>query len=63
MKNYIFTGCLERRALKISANEEVYKGILQVFQEEMNKKEFLQRNAKKIGNGKYELYKETSSKI
>ena len=46
---------LERRALKRSANEEVYKEILQLFQEEMNKEEFLQCNAKKFGKGKFEL--------
>ena len=45
---------LERRALKRSANEEVYKEKLQLFQEEMNKEEFLQRNAKNFGKGKYE---------
>ena len=49
-----FVDCLERRALKISANEEVYKEILQLFQEGMDKEEFLQRNAKNFGKGKYE---------
>ena len=49
-----FADCLERWALKRSANEEVYKEILQLFQEEMNKEEFLQRNAKNFGKGKYE---------
>ena len=46
--------CLERRSLKRSANEEVYKEIPQLFPEEMNKEEFLQRNAKSFGKGKYE---------
>ena len=41
-----FADCLERQALRRSANEEVYKEILQPFQEEMNKEELLQRNAK-----------------
>ena len=41
-----FADCLERQALKRSANKEVCKEILQLFQEEMNKEEFLQRNAK-----------------
>ena len=34
-EEFNFADCLERRALKISANEEVYKKILQLFQEEM----------------------------
>ena len=49
-----FLDCLERRALKRSAIEEVYKELLQLFQKETNKEEFLQRNAKNFGKGKYE---------
>ena len=43
-EEFNFADCLERRALKRSANEEVYKEILQLF----HKEEFLQRNAKPI---------------
>ena len=37
--------------IKKIANEEVYKDILQLFQKEMNKEEFLQRYEKKFGKG------------
>ena len=53
-KELNFADFLERQALKRSANEEVYKEILQLFQEEMNKEEFLQRNTKYFCKGKYE---------
>ena len=53
-EGFNFEDCLERRALKRSANEEVYKATLQLFQEEMNKEEFQQRNAKNFGKEKYE---------
>ena len=53
-EEFNFANCLERRALKRSVNEEVYKEILQLFQEEVNKEEFLQRNAKIFGKEKYE---------
>ena len=53
-EEFNFEDCLERRALKRSANEEVYKATLQLFQEEMNKEEFLQHNAKTFGKEKYE---------
>ena len=36
-EKFNFADCLERRALKISANEEVYKEISQLFKEEMKK--------------------------
>ena len=36
-EEFNFADCLERRALKISANEEVYKEISQLFKEEMKK--------------------------
>ena len=45
-EEFNFADCLERQALKRPANEEVYKEILQLFQGETNKEEFLQRNAK-----------------
>ena len=40
-EEFNFADCLERWALKRSANEEVCKEMLQLFQEEMNKEEFL----------------------
>ena len=40
-EEFNFADCLERGALKRSATEEVYKAILKLFQEEMNKEEFL----------------------
>ena len=55
--------CLERRALKRSANEEVYKEKLQLFQEEMNKEEFLQHNSKNFGKGKYEPLQDDTKKF
>ena len=53
-KELNFADFLERQALKRSANEEVYKEILQLFQEEKNKEEFLQRNTKYFCKGKCE---------
>ena len=58
-----FSDCLERRALKRSAIEEVYKELLQLFQKEMNKEEFLQRNAKNFGKGKYEPLQVDTKKL
>ena len=55
--------CLERRTLKRSANEEVYKEILKLFPEEMNKEEFLQRKAKKFGKGKFEFLQVDTKKL
>ena len=62
-EEFNFADCLGRRALKRSANEEVYKEILQIFQEEMNKEEFLQRNAKTFGKGKYEPLQVDAKKL
>ena len=62
-EEFNFADCLERRALKRSANEEVYKEILQLFQEEMNKEEFLQHNANNFGKGKYELLQVDTKKL
>ena len=64
-EEFNFGDCLERWAFKRSANEGVYKEILQLFQEEMNKEEILQRDAKRFGKGKNEplQVQETSSKI
>ena len=53
-KELNFADFLERQALKRSAKEEVHKEILQLFQEEMNKEVFLQRNTKYFCKGKYE---------
>ena len=58
-----FSDCLKRRALKRSAIEEVYKEILQLFQKEMNKEEFLQRNTKNFGKGKYEPLQVDTKKL
>ena len=44
--------CLGRQPLKRSSNEEVYKEILELFEKEMYKEEFLQRNAKNFGKAK-----------
>ena len=62
-EEFNFSDCLERRALKRSANEEVYKKILQLFQEEINKEEFLQRNVKNFGKGKYEPLQVDTKKL
>ena len=83
-EEFNFADCLERQALKRSANEEVYKEILQLFQEilklfhgilqlfqeisklfqeEMNKEEFLQRNAKNFGKGKYKPLQVDTKKL
>ena len=62
-EEFNFANCLERRALKRSVNEEVYKEILQLFQEEMNKEEFLQRNAKIFGKEKYEPLQVDTKKL
>ena len=62
-EEFNFADCLERRALKRSVNEEVYKEILQLFQEEMNKEEFLQHNANNFGKGKYELLQVDTKKL
>ena len=62
-EEFTFVDCLERRALKRSANEEVYKEILQHFQKEMNEEEFLQRNAKNFGKGKYEPLQVDTKKL
>ena len=62
-EEFNFVDFLERRALKRSANKEVYKEILQLFQEEMNKEEFLQRNAKNVGKGKYEPLQVDTEKL
>ena len=62
-EEFNFADCLERRALKRSANEEVYKEILQLFQEEMNKEEFLQCNAKNFSKGKYEPLQVDTKKL
>ena len=45
-EEFNFLDCLERKALNRSTNEEFYKEILQLFQGEMNKEEFLQCNTK-----------------
>ena len=60
-KEFNFADCLERLALRRSANEEVYKGILQLFQEEMNKEDFLQRNTI-FGKGKFEPFQVDTKK-
>ena len=62
-EEFNFADCLGRRALKRSANEEVYKEILQIVQEEMNKEEFLQRNAKNFGKWKYEPLQVDAKKL
>ena len=62
-EEFNFANCLERQALKRSANEEVYKEILQPFQQEMNKEEFLQRNAKNFGKGKYQSLQVNTRKL
>ena len=61
-KEFNFADCLERLALKRSANEEVYKEILQLFQEEMNKEDFLQRNTI-FGKGKFEPFQVDTEKL
>ena len=62
-EEFNFADCLERQALKTSANEEVYKEILQLFQEEMNKEEFLQGNTKNFGKGKYKPLQVDAKKL
>ena len=62
-EEFNFADCLERRALKRSANEEVYKEILQLFQEEMNKEEFLQGNTKNFRKGKYKPLQVDAKKL
>ena len=62
-EEFNFADCLERRALKRSANEEVYKEMLQLFQEEVNKEEFLQLNAKNFGKGKNEPLQVDTKKL
>ena len=62
-EEFIFADCLERRALKRLVKQEVYKEVLQLFQEEMNKEEFLQRNAKKFGKGKYKPLEVDTKKL
>ena len=62
-EEFNFADCLERRALERSAYEEVYKEILQLFQEEMDNEEFLQRNAKDFGKGKYEPLQVDTKKL
>ena len=62
-EEFNFADCQERRALKRPANEEVCKEILQLFQKERNKEEFLQRNAKKLGKGKYDPLQVDTKKL
>ena len=62
-EDFSFVDCLERQALKRSFNEEFYKETLQLFQEKMNKEEFLQHNANNFGKGKYELLQVDTKKL
>ena len=62
-EEFNFGDCLERRAWKRSVNEEFYKKMLQLFQEEINKEVFPQRNAKKFWKGKYELAQVNTMKL
>ena len=62
-EEFNFADFLERQALKRPANEEVYKEILQLFQGETNKEEFLQRNAKNFRKGKYEPLQVDTKKL
>ena len=50
-EEFIFADCLERCALKRSANEEVYKKILSIGNE---KSRVYASNAKNLDKGKYE---------
>ena len=48
-EEFSLVDCLGRQPLKRSSNEEVYKEILELFEKEMNKEGFPQRNAKSFG--------------
>ena len=61
-EEFSFADYLERLELKRSTNEEVYKEILQLFQEEMNKEEFLQRNTI-FGKGKFKPVQVDTKKL
>ena len=52
-EEYGFTECLERKALKKSANEEVYQEILKVFKAQLQKEHFVELNKKNFGKGGY----------
>ena len=45
---YSFAACIENRSLKRSANEEVYKDILKIFNSKLREAHFVEVNKKKF---------------
>ena len=59
-EEYNFAECLEKRALKRFANEEVYQEILKIFNYKLREEGFMELNQKNFGKGKYDsLYLDT----
>ena len=44
-----FANCLEQRALKGYANEEVFQEILKIFNSQFNEEEFINHSRKNLG--------------
>ena len=51
---YSFAACIEKRSLKRSANEEVYKDILKIFNSKLRETHFVEVNKKKFGKSSYQ---------
>ena len=60
---YSFTACIEKRSLKRSANEEVYKDILKIFNSKLREAHFVEVNKKNFGKSSYEHLQIVTKKL